>query len=233
MLLMSPYDAHTSSVGPVFDAATWSPRKTLMIGLFALLVGLVFAGCGVLFFNPHLLDVQRPAALKDLTKGLAPQILDVHRRYAWSKWAGTAGLGLVGYLFFGVGVSCLGASLKGDFYFRIGPGGLSLRVPETIDPTRLGLRFRVLSLELPWRDVATWTIVQVKELGSMSRNAGNLSGYLQLETVDGRKHRISLDVFREPAFIIRSKAQDALEMVPAFFGEPPTGEEQPVGSDAT
>lgn len=83
----------------------------------------------------------------------------------------------------------------------------------------------VLDLDMAWEDVADWTIVQVKQLGSLSRNAENIGGHLKLKTADGCKYEISLDRFREPAFIIHRRVQDALQMTPASFGGTSDGED--------
>jgi hypothetical protein len=223
MIEMSPDYAYPSSVGPVFDVATWSTRKTVTMALFAIPLGLLLLAAGLYFWNPNLLAAHLPKFLKSLT----PEVLKLHKQYAWVKWAVPGGLGVFGFVFTAGGIASLADAFRADYYLRMGPGGIALRMPDGIDLAKFGLRFKVLALELAWNDVADWQIVQVKQLGSLSRNAGNLSGHLKLRTFSGQKHWLSLDGFREPAFIIHSKAQDALQMVPAFFGEPPAEHEEP------
>jgi hypothetical protein len=227
MVVITPYDAYPSSVGPVFDVATWSRRKVATMALIALPLGLVLAACAVCFWNPHVLAGHLPKGLKDVPLG----ILRLHRQHPWLRPVGAGGLGVLGFFFCAVAVASFIDCFTADYYLRVGRGGISLRVAGALDPAKFLLRSKVLELELPWDDVADWRVVQVKQLGSLSRNGGNIGGDLKLRTTDGRKHDISLDVFREPAFIIHSRIQDALEMVPAFFGEPPTDDQPAVASE--
>ena len=76
---------------------------------------------------------------------------------------------------------------------------------------------------MPFDQLADWQIVQHKRFGSMSRNTGNIMAFFKIRTVDGRREEFDLDGFREPAHVIHSKINDALQMVPAQFG-PPTEE---------
>lgn len=228
MMEMNPFYAHASSSGPVFDVATWSGRKMLAMALFALPLGLGLLAVALFFWSPDLLFQRPPEPIKELSG----EILKLHRQHAWARPVGAGVLGLVGWFFLAAGISSIGDCLRGDFHFRVGPGGFALRVPFGIDLTKLGLTSTILDLDLPWEEVTHWTVVQVKQLGSLSRNAGNIGGHLKLKTADGQRYEISLDCFREPAFIIHSKIQDALQMTAASLGGP-SEQEDLVGAGFT
>lgn len=226
MIEMSPCYAYPSQVGPVFDVAAWSPRKVLTMAVVGLLFGAACAVAAAYLWNPGLFAARPPGWLKGFNEELARA----------NKQHPRAMLGLIGFLalmalIFLVGaVSCAADLCRGDYYFRVGPGGLSLRVPGGLSLHMLGLGDNALVLDIPWDEIDDFRIVQHKRVGSLSRDAGNLDAYFQLKTVDGRKHRFSLDVFHEPARIIDSKIRDAVRMVPAeFVREQPPGAQDPVG----
>jgi hypothetical protein len=226
MIFTSPLEAHRSSVGPVYDVATWSTGKVLWMALIALPLGVAICAAAISFWSPNLLTIHAPAL-----KGFAREIADLHRRAVWARPVGAGVAGLVGYFFVAAGVSSIVDCFRGGYHFRVGPGGFSLRIPQGIDLAKFGMVSDILELELPWDDVADWKIIQVKQLGSLSRNAGNVGANLKLRTVAGRKYNVSLDCFSQPGFIIHSRIQDALQMTPLSFG-PADCEEEPVGSGA-
>jgi hypothetical protein len=134
-----------------------------------------------------------------------------------------AGIGIVGFIgWFGLASACSGVVnfFQGDFYLRAGRGGISIRVPNGPDLTRLGFVSSVLDLDVPGEEIKDWTIVQHKRAGSLSRDAGNTMAFFKLTTAGGKKYEFSLDHFREPARIIHSKILDAFQMVPADLRRP-------------
>jgi hypothetical protein len=230
MIEMSPFYAYASEVGPVFDVATWSPRKAFTMAIVGLLVGSACAVATAYVWDPSLFAADPPQWLKELNQELAK----ANKQYPWAVLGGTGLLALFAFIFLVGAVSCVADLFRADYYFRAGPGGLSLRVPTGVSLTTLGLRSNPLVLDLHWDEIADWKIVQHKQIGSLSANAGNLDAHFWLRIVDGRKHQFSLDLFREPARIIHSKIRDAIQMVPARFGpeEPPaTGAEAPAPED--
>ncbi len=229
MIVMNPYYAHPSSVGPVFDVADWSPRKIMITALLGLALALCLALCGLYFWNPKLFADYLPKFFGQVTT----EVLRLHRKYAWSKYAGAAGLAFLAYLFLAGGISCIGDLLSGNYYFRAGPGGLCIRVPDGLDVTKFALKSNITSFELPWDKIAVWTVVQVKEYGSVSRYSGNLGGYLKLSTFKAQKYSLSLNCFREPPFVIRDKIQDAVQMVPAFWEDQPAADQEPLANQTT
>ena len=214
MIEMSPFYAHSSSVGPVFDVATWSDGKARKMGIFGLLVGLGFVLVTLFLANP-LWFMELPKA--EPMKGLVGGILDAHTDSPWGVRAGMAVTGLFGWMsaFFGI------ASLRdagGNYYFRVGPGGISVRVPDGVDWTMCCLKSAVFQLDAPWNEIEKLTVVQQKQFGSLSRNAGNIGASIKLRLQDGRKHEFSVDMFREAGYIIHRRIGEATEMVPADLG---------------
>jgi hypothetical protein len=229
MIVMNPYYASPSSVGPVFDVANWSASKIVITAVLALTFGLVLAVCGLYFWDPKLFAPYLPKFFKEVTTG----ILDLHRKYAWSRYAGTFGFAFFAFFSLAGGITCIRDVLSGNFYFRAGPGGMVIRVPDGLDITKFGLKSNIVSFELPWDKIMVWTIVQEKQFGSVSPYAGNLGGYLKLTTFGRQKYMLSLNYFREPPFIIRDRIHEATRMVPLFWEDPPTDGQCLVSNDAT
>lgn len=126
---MTAYYAHSSPVGHVFDVATWSPNKARRMGVFALLVGLGFVLVTLLLANP--LWLMEPPKSEPM-KGLVGAILAAHTSSPWGIGAGMAVTGMFGWM----SVSFAVASWRdagGDYHFRVGAGGISVRVPDGID----------------------------------------------------------------------------------------------------
>jgi hypothetical protein len=220
MIEMSPFYAHDSSVGPVFDVATWSRVKAGMSALMAAAFAVLVAALLILAWKPTLLIEKPPEIIAEFHQ----ETLKLQKEHPWWAYGGTGFVALVGWI--ALAGSCaflLDASRKSSYYFRVGPGGISACVPHGFDLSKLGLVFEALTLEMPFERIADWQIVQHKRLGSMSRNTGNISAVFKIRTVDGRREEFSLDCFREPAHVIHSKIHDALQMVPAQFGAPREG----------
>jgi hypothetical protein len=211
MIEMNPFYAHESSVGPVFDVATWSQRKALVMAIICLIGGLAFAGGAAYAWTPSLFIDEPPEALESLKQ-----------EHAWGTHMGIGFVAFIGFLGLAGACSSTVNFFSGDYYFRAGAGGISLRVPNGLDLTTFGLTSKVLQLDLSNQEIDNWVIVQHKRTGAMSRDAGNVMAFLKLKTVAGKKYEFSLDHFREPARIISSKIEDARQMVPLGYGEPET-----------
>ncbi|NQT37426.1 MAG: hypothetical protein HQ581_08060 [Planctomycetes bacterium] len=225
MIEMNPYYAHRSSVGDVFDVASWSPRKALGGGLFCLLAGLVVATATCYMVQPKLLVKNPPKILKELNQ----EMRIGWKKHPWGMQAGLGGAGCMAFMLLAGGVATLGDFLRSDYYLRAGTGGVSLRVPQGVSWSKLCLASKVLRLDLSWDQVERWTVVQEKQIGSLSPNDGNIAAHIDLKTSDGKTHSFSVDCFREPARIIYQKLQDAMKMTtarlaPAEPVAPPTGE---------
>lgn len=224
MIEMNPFYAYESSVGPVFDVATWSRSKAWSMAVAALVFAAAIAAAMIFAWQPTLLMEKPPEFLTSFHE----ETLKLAKEHPWAAYGGSVGVGLFGLLMLaGASASVIDAT-SGDHYFRVGPGGISLSVPQGLDPAKLCLAFGRLELEIPMDELANWTIVQNKRLGSMSQNTGNTTAYLKIRTVGGKRQQISLDGFREPAHVIRSKINDALQMVPADFSQPAEEFESPL-----
>jgi len=219
MIEMSPFYAHESSVGPVFDVATWSRRKAWTMVIGALLFAACAVGGLVLAWKPTLLFAKPPTAITHFHK----ETLKLKNDHAWAAIFGTGLVAVAGWFgLAGAIASLINAAGENTYYFRVGPGGIALCVPHGLDISRLGLVFKRLEIQLPLDQIADWKVVQHRQLGAMSRHAGNTMAFFKLRTVDGKKEDFNLDCFREPARVIHGKINDALQMVPAQMNAAPT-----------
>ncbi len=217
MIEMNPYYAHPSAVGPVFDVAHFSRWKSLHMGLAAAVFGVLATALLVVAWKPDLVFDKPPKIVEDLHK----ETLELREKKPWYALGGTAIVGLVAFV--GIAGACcsLGNAIGGNYYFRAGPGGLSLRVPGTLDWKALGLRYRVIEMDVPAEWIESWEIVQGKRIGSLSGSAGNLYGLFSMKLDDGRHIGFGLDCFREPARIIYDRIKESQQMVPARLDEEP------------
>lgn len=211
MIEMNPYYAHSSPVGHVFDVATWSDGKARKMGVFAVLVGLGFVLITLFLANP-LWFMELPKS--EPMEGFVGGILDGHASSPWGIRAAIAVTGLFGWMSASFGIASL-RDAGGDYYFRVGPGGISVRVPDGVDWSTGCLQSAVLQLDAAWDEVEQLTVVQQKRFGSLSRNAGNIGASVRLRLNDGSQHEFSVDMFRENGHIIHSRIGEATEMVPA------------------
>jgi hypothetical protein len=152
------------------------------------------------------------------------QELNDETRQTWQEhpWAVRGGIGVAGLL--GVflllaGISSLRDAFQSDYFFRVGKGGISVRVPQGISLRHFGLVSDVLSLEAAWEDIERLNIVQVKRFGSLSRTAGNIGGEARITLRGGRTTTFSLDNFSQPAWLIHQRINETTDMVPAVLGD--------------
>lgn len=233
MIETNPYYAHESGVGSVFDVATWAPRKAWTLGVAGVVFGSVILLAATYVWDPSLLLEKPPEVLKDLNEEIAKG----HRSYPTGMMAGTGAAALFGLVFLVGGIVVLIGAQDSDYYFRAGPGGVSVRVLDGIDWGRLGFGVRIRQFDIGWDDVESWKITQRRQLGSLSRHAGNLGADFKLKTTAGKTHAFSLDLFREPGYIIYDRVREAIETVPASLDRPPGTSDasdgpQPVTADA-
>lgn len=215
MIEMNPYYFHSSSVGPVYDVAQWSRRSALGGAVMFLVAGAAIA-VGVCFaWEPRWFFEEAPAWLDELPA----EILKGHDEHPWLMRGGIALFGLFAAFLFVGAIDFLRQFVANDFYLRAGPGGLSLRVSGRLAWSKCCLATHTWELDLPWEQIEGWKIVQVKRLGSLSQNAGNLSASMTIRTTAGKQYDFSLIGFREPSHVIYNRIQEATELVPAQVGE--------------
>lgn len=194
---LNAYYAHDSEVGPVFDVARFSRAKSLWMGLvgigFAFLVGLAAA----YVWNPDWINSNPSKVWAKAHQ----ETKDLMRQHPQGTKVGVAVAGLFGLLFLAAGLSGVAQAVSGSYFMRVGEGGLSLRVPAGM--------WSAFERDIPWDDVAKLTVVQEKQLGSLSRSSGNLGGVLQLQTHGGLNRVISLVCFKEDAWLIYERIIEA------------------------
>jgi hypothetical protein len=199
MATMNPYYAHESSVGPVFDVAHYSRFKAAVLALTWLGFA-TFVGLGAAYsWNPDWIISQPHEVFANAHREAKGWLLE----HPWGVKTGVAMAGMFTVLAVAAGGSCLVAVLWGNFYVRAGEGGLSLRVPD--------LFVGALERDLPWSDIENLTVVQEKWLGSLSQSSGNIGGELRLRTHDGWSRDVRLDHFREDAWLIYQRIEEARE----------------------
>ena len=196
--------AHHSAVGPVFDVTKWSGRGHIPVGLTGLMFTVLVLVSTAYVWQPPRLLPKPPPAVTELNGGI---------RKAWRAHPRAMQFGVA----FGalIGVRCLlGVSnlltdaFRREYFLRAGPGGLWLRMPMGAAWQYLGLISRAVELELPWDKIKNYEITQVKRLGSLSRNSGNLYAELKLET-DWQRYVFGLSGLEAPAYLICERLNEA------------------------
>lgn len=203
MTELNSYYAHESTVGPVFDVAHFSTYKSLKMGLAGLVFGAVVAAAALFVWNPDLVYPNPPEWFLDANQ----EVKDLARDYPLGTKIGVGVAGLFAFIFAAAGLSAFTNALAGDYYVRVGEGGISLRLPDSF--------FTCFERDFDWSQVANLTVVQEKYIGSMSRNAGNIGGELRIRTTDGWSRTLGLDLFREDAWLIHQRINEALDTRPA------------------
>jgi len=215
MMTMSSAYSHESPVGPVFDITSWSASKNIWMGL----VGSVFAtaalATALFLWQPKMMDGRMPKGAEHVIS----DVLWAHREHPWEMRGIIALAGGMGWLFTVAALSGLRDGFSGRYYFRAGPGGLSLRLPQGVSWRHGGFVSAVQELDIPWNEIDGLIVMQTKQLGSMSRSAGNLGAGLKIVTRSGRTHDISLNGLEAAAYLIHERLMEAQEMVPERWEE--------------
>jgi hypothetical protein len=202
---MNAYYAHETDVGSVFDAAHFTPHKAIFAGLIALGVAGFIGIVATFVWDPAWLIHDPPKEIANAVHE-AKEFTQLHPQGVTIGVAIAAVLGLV---IAAAGLSCILEAVTGNYYIRVGEDGLSLRVPEGF--------FTAFQRDYSWEEIAKLTVVQEKYLGSLSQSAGNIGGELRLRTHDGRERSLRLDHFREDAWLIYNRIQEAQRMQPALL----------------
>jgi hypothetical protein len=198
MTTMNPYYANESSVGAVFDVAHFSRFKALKMAV----VGFVFAAlvgvAAVYVWNPDWLLPRPPSWFADANQ----DVKDLARQHPLGLKIGVGVAALFALIFAAASLSCIVNAYSGAYFIRVGENGLSLRLPDTF--------FSTFERDIDWSQVDKLTVVQEKYVGSLSRNAGNIGGELRLRTHDGLNRALRLDCFREDAWLIHQRIEEAM-----------------------
>jgi hypothetical protein len=205
MTSMTGYYAHASEVGPVFDVANYSRSKAMKMAIIAFGFGCLVALGAVYFWNPDWI-VSEPS---EVWASAHAETKELMRQHPLGVKVGVVCAALFALLCFTGTVSCMANAMSGDFYIRVGEGGISLRVPDGL--------FGRFCQDLSWQEVASITVVQEKQLGAMSRSSGNTGGELRLRTHEGLAKDIRLDDFRQDAWLIHQRIEEARELQVADF----------------
>jgi hypothetical protein len=205
MTTLNAYYSHESAVGPVFDVAHFSPFKSLWMAIVGLGFGVAIGVAAAYVWNPDWLVPRPPEWFADANR----EARDWMQEHPLGVQIGVGVAGLFSLLLVAAALSGIANALSGSFYIRVGVNGLSLRVPDGF----IGKFER----DLDWSEIAKLTVVQEKYVGSLSRNAGNIGGELQLRTHDGLNRVLRLDCFREDAWLIYQRIEEAMNTRPAMF----------------
>jgi hypothetical protein len=194
-----------SPVGPVYDLTKWSGRGHLSMGFAALVFAAGSLAAAAFVYEPAWFFAAPPAELKEAVADL---------NAAWKSHAIAMQAGVTVAAMFGV-LCLLGASMtitdafRTDYFFRAGPGGIWLRLPNGFSWEHLGLVSKPLELLLPWSEVSSIEVLQVKQLGSLSRNAGNVRAEMTLTARSGEKHVLPLDGLEAAAYLLHERLNEA------------------------
>jgi hypothetical protein len=200
---LNAYYAHDSEVGPVFDVAKYSRAKSLWMGMVGIVIAILVGLAAAYFWNPDWI-ISKPSKVWAKAH---QETKDLMRQHPQGTKVGVAVAGLFGLLFLAAGLSAVVQAVSGDYFVRAGEGGLSLRMPAGL----LGIFER----DIPWDDVDQLKVVQERQIGALSRNAGNLGGYMRLKTHDGLSRVITLAFFKEDAWLIYDRIMEARDTRPA------------------
>lgn len=193
---MENQNAVQSSVGEVVDVATPSSKKLRALGLLWTLIALsTFVLINYLIIqalggDDPILSTTHPASL--VASLLIP---------------------LVCWYALGAAIQRFHAASFEDRYFRSGPGGVSVRLPDDQGNTFL-FSFRTIEFDLPWGQIKTWYPFVQTMNGIPTERA------MIFETVAGRKFKIKNYHFTESqkqitANITRAKSMSMLASAPA------------------
>ena len=220
MIEMSPAFSHESQVGPVFDITSWSPSKSIWMGVVGSVCAATALATATFLWHPKIMEGRMPPG----TEHVVDEAIAAHRTHTWKMRGAMAVAGGLGWLFGVAAITGLRDGFSGNYYFRAGAGGLSLRLPHGVSWWHGGLVSVPLELDLPWDEIEGLTVVQTKQLGSMSRNAGNIGANLKIVMRSGQRHDVSLDGLEAAAYLIHERLIEAQETIPADLGEEQTHE---------
>ena len=162
MVEVNPYYAHPSSIGEVFDVATFSHRKAMTMAIFGVVLGTALLAVAVHLYNTALLPVPSAEWIAEMNEF----IVEAGKTHAWIVNTGIGALISFGFIFLMAALASAVNSVSPNYFFRAGPAGFSVRVPNGVALSKLGFGSRALQLDLRWEEIKKWTLVQEKQFGS-------------------------------------------------------------------
>ncbi len=218
------YDAHDSAVGPVFDVATFSRKAQWVLAISSATFGLLVCTALILAWKPTLLIAQPP----ELVETFHTAVMEQMRNRAWLVLFGTGVAVVVAWFAFAGAIAGLVAAVSEDkYYLRIGPGGLSVRVPERVDFGKLGLAFKELHRDIPAEEITSWKVIQKVHEHMPTGATTKGMAFLEIRTVDGGKFDICLSQFNESADLIHSRLASTVQLT----GQMSHGASHPVATN--
>lgn len=202
---MNPYYAHESGVGPVFDVAHFSRFKSLWMGVVGLIFAAVVGLAATYVWSPDSIIPHPPEWFMDGNK----EVKDLAQQHPLGVKIGVGTAGLFALLFTAAGLSGIASAFCGEYYIRVGEQGISFRLPDGL--------VKCFERDIQWSEIDKITVVQEKYIGSMSRNAGNIGGEIRLRTHDGLDRALRIDCFREDAWLIHQRIEEAMNTRPAVL----------------
>ena len=129
----------SSSVGSVVDVATPSTRKLRALGfLWALIMLFPLAVINYLVFETLTSD-------ESLLSSGRPVLL-----------LGSALMPILAWFSLGSAAQRFSAASSDDRYFRVGPGGISVSIPDDGASATFRFSFQTVKFDLPWDQIKTW-----------------------------------------------------------------------------
>jgi len=165
---------YSSSVGQVIDVASPATRKLRALGALWTLITLFP------FVIINYLIIQALTSDKAiLTSGRVLYLL------------GSALMPFIAWFSLGSAVQRFRAASTRERYFRVGPGGVSICLPDDTGSATFRFSFNTLKLDLPWNQIKTW-YPYVESMNGIPTERS-----IVFETVKGEKFKVKTYHFEE------------------------------------
>jgi hypothetical protein len=193
--------------------------------MLALMIGAGLAFSTAWFYQPAWFG-GRPK--NEEFRKLYDEVAALKKKHTKAFHGGLAVAGLIAWFFTGAGTASLW-NARGGYFIRCGAGGVSVRVPLGLDWKKAFFAAETLERDIPWSEIECLTVTQVKQLGALSRTAGNVGGDIELRLRNGKSHWFGVELFGEPAYMIHERINEATRMT-AWRDETRAGEYATVAS---
>jgi len=190
---------YLASVGHVVDVATPTAGKPRALGFFWALMGLF----PLVIINYLIVAV------------LTGETLIGNSRHSLVGLGGLALVPLFGWYAFGCAIQRFHAASQQRRYFRAGPGGIAVCVPDDSLKTTFLFSFKAWEFDVPWDQVRTWYPF-IRSVNGISTERS-----IVFETLDGKKISVKTYNFKEThKQIAENIRQAALIAVPVSTASP-------------